>query len=101
MIWYVSDSFCKATERMVNSYLIKAYPWDNACIESFHALLKREWINHFKIYNYRHAYKLVLEYRETLYNTVRIRSHCGYLSPDQYEEEYYTVLDKRTEALVG
>ena len=25
---------------MIHSYSKKAYPWDNACIESFHALLK-------------------------------------------------------------
>ncbi len=50
---------------MINSYSKKAYPWDNACIESFHALLKREWINRFKIFNYAHAYKLVFEYIET------------------------------------
>ena len=98
---YVSDAFRKATEGMVNSYSKKAYPWDNACIESFHALLKREWINRFKIFNYRHAYKLVFEYIETFYNTVRTHSHCGYLSPDQYEKEYYAELDERAEALAG
>lgn len=98
---YVSDAFRKATEGMVNSYSKKAYPWDNACIESFHALLKREWINRFKIFNYRHAYKLVVEYIETFYNTVRTHSHCGYLSPDQYEKEYYAALDERAEALAG
>ena len=98
---YVSDAFCKATSGMVNSYSRKAYPWDNACIESFHALLKREWINRFKIFNYRHAYKLVFEYIETFYNTVRTHSHCGYLSPDQYEEEYYAALNEKAEALAG
>lgn len=98
---YVSDAFCKATSGMVNSYSRKAYPWDNACIESFHALLKREWINRFKIFNYRHAYKLVFEYIETFYNTVRMHSHCGYLSPNQYEEEYYAALNKKAEALAG
>ena len=72
----------------------KAYPWDNACIESFHALLKREWINRFKIFNYTHAYKLIFEYIETFYNTVRIHSHCGYLSPTQYEEEYLKNLEE-------
>ena len=98
---YVSDAFRKATDGMVNSYSKKAYPWDNACIESFHALLKREWINRFKIFNYRHAYKLVFEYIETFYNTVRSHSHCGYLSPTQYEEEYYAALDEKAEALAG
>ena len=73
---------------MIRSYSKKAYPWDNACIESFHALLKREWINRFKIFNYAHEYKLVFEYIETFYNTVRIHSHCGYLSPNEYEEQY-------------
>ena len=83
---YVSEAFQKATKGMIHSYSKKAYPWDNACIESFHALLKREWINRFKIFNYAH--KLIFEYIETFYNTVRIHSHCGYLSPNEYEEQY-------------
>lgn len=85
---YVSEAFQKVTKGMIRSYSKKAYPWDNACIESFHALLKREWINRFKIFNYAHAYKLIFEYIETFYNTVRIHSHCGYLSPNEYEEQY-------------
>lgn len=51
-------------------------------------------INCFKIFNYTHAYKLVFEYIETFYNTVRIHSHCGYLSPNQYEEQYLTNLER-------
>ena len=98
---YVSDAFVKATDGMVRSYSKKAYPWDNACIESFHALLKREWINRFKIFNYKHAYRLVFEYIETFYNTVRIHSHCGYLSPVQYEEQYHNKLREMAEKLAG
>ena len=90
---YVSEAFHKATAGMIHSYSKKAYPWDNACIESFHALLKREWINRFKIFNYTHAYKLIFEYIETFYNTVRIHSHCGYLSPNEYEEQYLKNLE--------
>ena len=37
---YVSEAFQKATKGMIHSYSKKAYPWDNACIESFHALLR-------------------------------------------------------------
>ena len=70
------------------SYSKKAYPWDNACIESFHALIKREWLNRFKIRGYEHAYTLVFEYIEAFYNTVRIHSHCNYISPDQFEKLY-------------
>ena len=85
---YVSNDYINATATMQRSYSKKAYPWDNACIESFHALIKREWLNRFKIIDYNHAYKLVFQYIETFYNTVRIHSHCGYLSPNEYEENY-------------
>lgn len=98
---YVSEAFQKATKGMIRSYSKKAYPWDNACIESFHALLKREWINRFKIFNYTHAYKLIFEYIETFYNTIRIHSHCGYLSPTEYEEQYLEKLEKNAVKIVS
>lgn len=91
-IQYVCRDYIDATAEMQRSYSQKAYPWDNACIESFHALIKREWLNRFKIFDYNHAYKLVFQYIETFYNTVRIHSHCGYLSPNEYEELYWKKL---------
>ena len=87
-IQYVCKEYIHATEGMERSYSKKAYPWDNACIESFHALIKREWLNRFKIADYEHAHRLIFEYIETFYNTVRIHSHCGYVSPNEYEKEY-------------
>lgn len=87
-VQYTSEAYEKATEGIQRSYSKKAYPWDNACIESFHALIKREWLNRFSIKNYEQAYRLVFEYIETFYNTRRIHSHCGYLSPDLYEKAY-------------
>ena len=77
---------------MTLSYSKKAYPWDNACFESFHSLLKREWINRFKITDYNHAYKLIFKYIEAFYNTVRIHSHCDYVSPNEYEKKYWIKL---------
>lgn len=99
-IQYVCREYVEVTAGMKRSYSKKAYPWDNACIESFHALIKREWLNRFKIKNYDHAYKLVFEYIETFYNTVRIHSHCGYLSPNEYENVYEQKLNKM-ERLAG
>ena len=32
---YVAKEYIKATEHMKRSYSKKAFPWDNACIESF------------------------------------------------------------------
>jgi transposase InsO family protein len=93
-IQYTCSAYMEATEGFINSYSKKAFPWNNACIESFHALIKREWINRFKILDHNHAYRLVFEYIEAFYNTVRIHSHCGYLSPNQYEVNYAKQLVK-------
>ncbi|MES9635701.1 IS3 family transposase [Megasphaera elsdenii] len=85
---YVSQAYIRETSQMRRSYSKKGYPWDNACIESFHSLIKREWLNRFKIQNYQQAYLLVFEYINTFYNTVRIHSHCNYMSPNDYEKLY-------------
>lgn len=85
---YMAKEYKKATARMQRSYSKKAYPCDNACIESFHALIKREWLNRFKIENYAHAYSLIFEYIETFYNTRRIHSHYNYVSSDEYEKQH-------------
>nr|WP_288697262.1 integrase core domain-containing protein [uncultured Allisonella sp.] len=73
---------------VINSYSHKGYPYDNACIESFHSLIKRKWLNRITTQDYYQAYSLVFEYLETFYNTVRIHSHCDYMSPDDFEEQY-------------
>lgn len=88
---YVSRAYRDATEKFRLSYSHTGYPYDNACIESFHSLIKREWLNRFSIEDYDQAYRLVFEYIETFYNTVRIHSHCGYMSPDDYEKLYLSV----------
>ena len=88
---YTSDEYCAATNGIEQSYSGKGNPWDNACIESFHALIKREWLNRFEIRNYNHAYQLVFEYIDAYYNTRRIHSYCGYRSPFEYEKMYYAI----------
>ncbi len=86
---YISQAYLEALGKIKPSYSRKASPWQNACIESFHALIKREWLYSFEIADFDHAYKLVFEYIEAFYNTVRSHSHCNYLSPAQYESYYY------------
>ena len=85
---YVSHAYWEATAKMQRSYSKKAFPWDNACMESFHALIKREWLNRFKIRDYQQAYRLIFEYIEAFYNTKRIHSHCGFMSPNDFEKLY-------------
>ena len=99
-VQYTSIQYQEMTEEFIRSYSRKGTPWDNACIESYHALIKREWLNRFKIFDYNHAYKLVFQYIETFYNTVRIHSHCGYLSPNEYEDKYWKEL-KNLELIAG
>ena len=88
-IQFTSEEYRELTEKMKRSYSKKGTPWDNACIESFHALIKREWLNRYKIWDYQQAKRLIFEDIETFYNTIRIHGHCDYLSPDEYEKEYY------------
>lgn len=88
-VQYTSSKYQEITEGFIRSYSRKGTPWDNACIESFHALIKREWLSFYKIMNYKEAYQLVFEYIEGFYNTIRIHSHCGYQSPNEYEKNTY------------
>lgn len=88
-VQYTSEKYEEALNNIKHSYSHPGYPYDNAAIESFHSLIKREWLNRFKIKDIKHAYKLVFEYIETFYNTIRIHSHCNYVSPDEYEKSYY------------
>ena len=58
-------------------------------VESFHALIKREWLNRFVIRDIEHAHTLVFEYINSFYNTRRTHSFCGYESPLHFEAQYY------------
>lgn len=98
---YVSDAYRKVTDGMQRSYSHKGYPYDNACIESFHSLIKREWLNRFQIANFDAAYTLVFEYINAFYNTVRIHSHCDYMSPDDYERMYEEWMAENVKALAS
>jgi putative transposase len=86
-VQYVSKGYIEATpaKQFIRSYSKKGTPWDNACIESFHALIKREWLNRFVIKNLQQAHSLVFEYIEAFYNTIRIHDYCGMKSPYDYE----------------
>lgn len=88
---FTSKRFEELTEGMTRSYSHKGNPWDNACIESFHALIKREWLSRFAPLDYEEAWQLVFEYIEGFYNTIRSHSFCGYLSPNEFEKNYHTV----------
>ena len=93
-VQYTSEEYINCTDGIDRSYSSKGNPWDNACIESFHALIKREWLWRFQIKDYDQAYSLIFEYIDAFYNTTRIHSHCDYKSPLAYENEYYERLKR-------
>ncbi|WP_445330294.1 IS3 family transposase [Streptococcus sp. FSL L8-0526] len=62
---------------------------------NFQSLLKREWINRFKIRDYQQANRLFFEYIEAFYNTKRIHGYCGYMSPNDFESLYEKTKDSR------
>lgn len=57
--------------------------WDNAVAESFFATLKRESVDHYE--TRAEARAAISDYIDNFYNTVRMHSSLGYLSPVEYE----------------
>lgn len=63
--------------------------YDNACIESYHSILKRELVYLTKFKNRQEAKQKIYHYLEFFYNRKRIHSYLGYMSPDRFEQNYY------------
>lgn len=86
---YTSDAFGeKITEyNMTHSFSHKGSPYDNACIESFHAILKKEEVNHVQYINYNAAKVELFKYIEGWYNRKRIHGSIDYKTPQEVEDE--------------
>ena len=63
----------------------KGDPYDNACIESFHATIKKELIYRTKFLSRAQARIAISNYIISFYNERRRHSTIGYCSPNQYE----------------
>lgn len=64
---YTSQKFeaCMKAKHMIHSFSRRGNPYDNACIESFHSLLKKEEINHQRYPDFNTARKAVFEFIES------------------------------------
>jgi putative transposase len=80
--------------KMEASMSRKGNCYDNACIESFHSVLKKEFIYCTKFKLKSQAQQEVFEYIELFYNRKRIHGSLGYLSPDKFEAAYYKNINK-------
>jgi len=63
----------------------KGNPYDNAMMESFYRTLKRELVKGANFETPEQAQKEIFQYIELYYNTKRMHSALGYLSPSQFE----------------
>lgn len=86
---YTSNKFKLFTEEngIIHSFSRKGNPYDNACIESFHAVLKKEEVNLVNYFDYDTARLAIFEYIESWYNRKRIHSSLGYITPQQKEDK--------------
>ena len=86
---YTSKAFedCLSRKEILYSFSRKGNPYDNACIESFHSVLKKEEIYLHTYQDSKEARIAIFEYIEGWYNRKRIHSSIGYLTPQQKEDE--------------
>ena len=71
---------------MIQSSSKKGCTYDNACIESFHAILKKEEVYRVKYFDFESAKLRLFEYIEGWYNRKRIHGSIGFISPEQCEK---------------
>ena len=84
---YTSNDMRMLCEELniIQSFSKKGCPYDNACIESFHASLKKEEV-YTKIYkDFNEAKLAIFAYIEGWYNRKRLHSAINYMTPDQCE----------------
>lgn len=72
---------------MIHSFNHKGSPCDNACIESFHAILKKEEVNHVQYIDYHAAKIAMFKFIEGWYNRKRIHGRLDYKTPQEVENE--------------
>ena len=59
--------------------------WNNEVAESFFKLIKSELVYHCNYASRQEARNSIFEYTKTFYNSKRIHSSIGYVSPKQFE----------------
>jgi transposase InsO family protein len=91
-VQYASGDF----RQLLDSYEVessmsrKGNCYDNAVMESFWATLKSECFHDQIPLNRDHVQALLFDYIETFYNPKRLHSSLGYLSPLEFEKQFFT-----------
>ena len=85
---YTSREFKHLTSELniVQSFSRKGCPYDKACIESFHATLKKEEVYPSTYVTFEQARMALFQYIEGWYNRKRIHGAINYLTPEECEQ---------------
>ena len=85
---YTSNIYRELIEKkkMKGSYSRKGNPYDNACIESFHSVLKKELIHQREYRNFEEVNEDIIEFIEGWYNKRRIQKKLDWKSPIDYKK---------------
>ena len=88
---YASEAYRTKLQQyaMKASMSRKGNCYDNACIESFHSILKKELVYCTRFKTKAQAQQEIFEYIEIFYNRKRIHGSLGYVSPSRFETMYY------------
>lgn len=71
----------------IHSFSHKGNPYDNACMESFHSVMKKNEIYLHTYQDFGACRRARFEYIKSWYNRQRIHSAFGYEAPQQVEDE--------------
>ena len=87
---YTSNDFEQLLEelKIKHSYSKKGYPYDNASMESFNAILKKEEVNVNNYETFNEAKLALFEFIESWYNNKRIHSSLDYITPNEKYNNY-------------
>jgi len=93
-VQYASNMISKLfyfNRKITQSMSRKGNCWDNAVAESFFKTIKYEWLNRFKFKSFEQLYNSIKNYI-TWYNTERLHSSLGYLTPLEMEIKLRTAI---------
>ena len=88
---YTSNSFEDMLEllNIKHSYSSKkGYPYDNASMENFNAILKKEEVNLNSYDNLENTKLILFDFIESWYNNIRIHSKIDYMTPNEKYNNY-------------
>lgn len=87
---YTARSYQKQADQLgiTLSFSRKGCPYDNAPMEAFHSILKKEEVYQTAYQDFHHAKLQLFDYIEGFYNRNPIHSAIGFLSPIQFERSF-------------